>query len=283
MLDLDIILLQETHVSNKTQADEISKRWSGDCFWSFGTGRKAGVAIFVSPRFQGKISKFLFHSDGRIFTALIDFGSCKLNLVNVYAPNTVAGRKIFFQNLHQYFLSPCRVIAGDFNCVDNKLDRLHVLNDSLPDKTMFRRLLSDCSLIDVWRKQHPRGISYTWANASYSQASRLDRFLISGSLERCIDCPTVFPCSFSDHDFVALTFSLDHCPRTRNGVWKFNSSLLNDVIFKRELSQLITDQKQSMASFQTIGVWWDKLLFVISVKSIVLVNADRQFFSNFFD
>ena len=54
LLDLDIVLLQETHVSNKTQADEISKRWIGHCFWSFGTGKKAGVAMFVSPRFQGK-------------------------------------------------------------------------------------------------------------------------------------------------------------------------------------------------------------------------------------
>ena len=105
-LDLDVILLQETHVSNKVQADEISKRWSGDCFWSFGTGRSAGVAMFVSPRFQGKISRFLFDSDGRVFSALIDFGSCKFNLVNVYAPNTVAGRRVFFQNLHQYFLCP---------------------------------------------------------------------------------------------------------------------------------------------------------------------------------
>ena len=146
-------------------------------------------------------------------------------------------------------------IAGDFNCVDNRLDRLHVLHDSSPDKSVFRRLLSDCSLIDVWRKQHPRGTSYTWANANYSQASRLDRLLVSGSLQRCIACPKVFPCSFSDHDFLALTFSPDDCPGTRSGVWKFNSSLLNDVIFKRELSRLITDQKQFMANFQTIGVW----------------------------
>ena len=131
-------------------------------------------------------------------------------------------------------MSPCRIIAGDFNCVDNRLDRLHVLNDSLPDKSVFRRLLSDCSLIDVWRKQHPRGTSHTWANANYSEVSRLDRFLVSGSLERCIDCPNVFPCSFSDHDFVVLTFSPDDCPGTRSGVRKFNSSLLNDVIFKRE-------------------------------------------------
>ena len=52
--------------------------------------------MFVSPRFQGKISTFVFDSDGRIFSALIDFGSCKFNLVNVYAPNTVTGRKAFF-------------------------------------------------------------------------------------------------------------------------------------------------------------------------------------------
>ena len=115
----------------------------------------------------------------------------------------------------------------------------------------------------MWRKQHPRGTSYTWANADYSQASRLDRFLVSGSLERCIDCPKVFPCSFSDHDFVALNFSPDDCPGTRSGVWKFNSSLLNDATFKCELSQLITDQKQSMANFQTIGVWWDNLKAII--------------------
>ena len=85
----------------------------------------------------------------------------------------------------------------------------------------------------------------------------------SSSLECCIDCPKVFPCSFSDHDFIALNFSPDDCPRTRSGVWKFNSSLLNDATFKRELSDLITDQKQSMANFQTIGVWWDNLKVII--------------------
>ena len=67
----------------------------GHCFWSFGRGKKAGVAMFVSPRFQGKISTFVFDSDGRIFSALIDFRSCKFNLVNVYAPNTVTGCKAF--------------------------------------------------------------------------------------------------------------------------------------------------------------------------------------------
>ena len=72
-----------------------------------------------------------------------------------------------------------------------------------------------------------------------------------------------FPCSFSDHDFVTLIFSRDYCPSTRGGVWKFNSFLLNDAIFIRDLSQFITDQKQCMGDFQTIGVWWDNLKAII--------------------
>ena len=52
-------------------------------------------------------------------------------------------------------------------------------------------------------------------------------------------------------------------PGARSGVWKFNSSLLNDDVFKSELSQLIKDQKQSMANFPTIGVWWDNLKVIV--------------------
>ena len=159
---------------------------------------RPGSQCLFSRAYKGKFQIFLFNSDGRALSALIEFGSCKFNLVKVYAPNTVTGRKVFFQSLHQYFLSPCHIIAEDFNCLDNKLDCLHVLNDSLLHKSIFRRLLLDCSLIDVWCKQHPWGTLYTWMNAIYSQASRLHRFLVSGSLERCIDCPKVFPCSFLD-------------------------------------------------------------------------------------
>ena len=191
-------------------------------------------------------------------SALIDFGNCQC-----LCSGHRYGLQGFFQNLHQYFLSPCRIIAGDFNGIDNKLDRLHILNHSLPNKSIFRRFWSDSSLIDVWRKQHPRGTSYTWANANYSQASRLDRLLVSRLLERCIECPKVFPCRFSDHDFVTLIFSPNDYPSTRSGVWKFNSSLLNDAIFIRDLSQLITDQRQCMGDFQTIGVGWDNLKVII--------------------
>lgn len=52
-------------------------------------------------------------------------------------------------------------------------------------------------------------------------------------------------------------------PGARSGDWKFNSSLLNDSNFKRELSQLISDQKQCTDDFQSIGLWWDNLKVII--------------------
>ena len=159
------------------QANDFSRNWAGKCYWSFGGVRSAGVGLLVSPSFQGSVTCFTFDSDGRIMSAFILTGSHQINTVNVYAPNTV-----LFQNLHTFFLSPIRIVTGDFNCTDSVLDRLSCSNLSLLDKAMFQSLVTDCFLVDVWRRQNPCGVYFTWANASYTQASCIDRFLISHAL-----------------------------------------------------------------------------------------------------
>ena len=276
-LNYDLFLLQETHVSTKRLADEIARSWPGQCFWSFGRGKSAGVALFVSPSFSGHISRFLFDSDGRVFSALVLLGPLSFNVVNVYAPNTVSERKTFFERLHDYFISNgSRIIAGDFNCIDNVLDRLHSTNISLPDKRCLNAFSSDFSLIDVWRKLNPRGVSFTWSNSDYTQASRLDRFLISRSLFNHVRSNKVLPCAFSDHDFVDFDLTLDGFSNTRGGVWRFNSALLADVDFGRELSSVINRQKSRIADFDSLGAWWDDLKLVIRSTCISYCTRKRQ-------
>ena len=80
--------------------------------------------------------------------------SRSFNVVNVYAPHTVSERKTFFENLHNFISQGDLIVAGDFNCVDNVLDRLHFADSSLPDKKHLHTLLSDFSLIDIWRKKN---------------------------------------------------------------------------------------------------------------------------------
>ncbi len=181
-LNYDIFLLQETHVSCLKQTEHVERVWRGKCFWSFGIGKSA---------------------DGRILSLLTQLNSFKFNLVNIYAPNTVSDRKTFFEQLHFYFLSQGDyVIAGDFNCVDRAIDKFHSRDFHSSDKSALAALKADFSLVDVYGKLNPSGISFTWSNSSHSQASTLDRFFISQSLLNGVCSNEILPCTFSDHDFV---------------------------------------------------------------------------------
>ena len=264
LLNYDIFLLQETHVSCKSQADLIERVWRGKCFWSFGTGKSAGVAVFLSPNFSGSVQRFVFDSDGRVLSLLLHLNSLKLNLVNVYAPNGVSDRKTFFELLHHFFLSQGDyIIAGDFNCVDRAIDKFHSDVFHSSDKTCLSALKADFSLVDVYRKLNPSGVSFTWSNSSNSQASRLDRFFISQSLLKGVRSNQVSPCTFSDHDFVCLDLAFDGISNRRCGVWKFNTNLLSDSDFREEISNLIFSQKSKIAFFSSLGEWWDNLKVLI--------------------
>ena len=88
--------------------------------------------------------------------------------------------------------------------------------DVSADKS-FQAFVSDLSLVDVWRKNNPRGNSYTCSNSS--QASRLDRFLVSRNLLKLVSLNKTFPCSFSDHDFVFLELDLAGLCAFKSGIW----------------------------------------------------------------
>ena len=118
-------------------------------------------------------------------------------------------------------------------------------------------------MIDIWHKKNRRGTSFTWSNADYSQASRLDRFLISSGLFKSVSSNKVLPCTFSDHDFVDLNLSLNSFSNKRASVWKLNSALLSDVNFRRFISSVIDNEKGRIAYFDFLGAWWDNLKLVI--------------------
>ena len=136
-----------------------------------------GCSYFFSPKFSGKIIRCVHDTDGRILSLLVDFNSFKFNIVCLYAPNTVTYRKLFFNRLHTFFLSPGDLIlGGDFNCIDSELDRLHIKSAFSTDKRCLSALKSDFCRVDIFRKRNPKAISFTWSDKDFSQASRLDRF-----------------------------------------------------------------------------------------------------------
>lgn len=233
----------------KKQADRFEKHWSGKCFWSFGTGRSARVAVLFSSNFCGKIVRFLFDSDGRILSLLINFNNSMLNIVNIYSPCSASDRKAFFSCLHEYFISQGElIIGGYFNCIDNVLDKLNCSIVPSSDKKSLCSLLTDFSLVDVWRKQNPSWILFTWFNSDFTQASRIDRFLIARTLVSKVFSCEFLPCALSDHDFAHLGLSLDGSTK-HTGIWKFNNSLLANPDFKTVLSEAIAVFKLQIPNF----------------------------------
>lgn len=119
-------------------------------------------------------------------------------------------------------------------------------------------LLTDFSLVDVWRKQNPSQISFTWFNSDFTQASRIDWFLIARALVSKVFSCEFLPCALLDHDFVHLGLSLDGSTK-HSGIWKFNNSLLADPEFKTVLSEVIAIFKLQIPNFNSLRAWWDSL------------------------
>ena len=172
------------------------------------------------------------------------------------------------------------VIAGDFNCVDRASDKFHSSDFHSSDKTCFAALKADFSLVDVYRKLNPHGVSYTWSNSGHTQASRLDRFFVSRPLFKNVNSNQVLPCTFSDHEFVCLELSLDGISNRRSSVWKFNSNLLSDPDFRALISNLILAQKSKIASFPTLGDWWDNLKVLVRKSCISFPVRKRRAVNN---
>lgn len=205
----DVFFLQDTHVSCRKRATLFERSWNGKCFWSFGIGKSAGVAVIFSPTFSGKIVHFLSDTDGRILSLLVDFNNFKFDLVNIYSPNMASDGKSFFGCLHDYFISQgSLIIGGNFNCINNVIDKFNCLAVLPMDKKSLDSLMADFTLIDIWRKLNPQKVSYTWSNSDHSQASRIDRFFVVKSLVPSVLLSNISPCVLSDHDYIKLEILL---------------------------------------------------------------------------
>ena len=93
------------------------------------------------------------------------------------------------------------LVGGAFNCYDSVFDKF----GGAPSlDSVFKGFKSGCRLGDVWRFKHSQEKQFTWFNADLIIASRLDSFLIPKSSYHLIISCDIFPCTYSDHDFVIL-------------------------------------------------------------------------------
>ena len=233
-LKSDIYFLQETHAVSRLP------EWEGLSFFKSGTNLSCGVAVLFQPGFKPKILDVKRDFDGRLISIKLSFQNQIFTLLNIYAPNIPARRKEFFANLHSFFFSGSQLcIDGDFNCIMSDLDKQGGNIDiGFDGKEEIISLMKDFHMLDFWRSKNPTTRTYSWHNADFSIACRLDRFLISKSLVKFTRSCEYLVCPHSDHDCVVLKVG-SYSFRKRN-LWKFDNTLLRDSDFCEQIKNLFS-------------------------------------------
>ena len=123
--NFDLIFMQETHLADTFSGEAWEKDWGGQCAWSPGSNRSAGVAVFVHPNSSVKIADFQTDLAGRVVMVKLEFEGRFFQAVNVYMPNIHAEHESFFDSLWRFAFPNLNTFeVGDFNCVPNiQLDK----------------------------------------------------------------------------------------------------------------------------------------------------------------
>ena len=204
----------------------------------------------------------------------------RIKIVNIYAPTNVTDRKRFFSKLNEYFFPNAKlIIGGDFNCIDSKRDKYGRSAANISEDA--KKLKSDFRLIDVWRSKNPTDRQFTWFNSNMTIGSRLDNYFISKQLLPQVCNCQIFPCVFSDHDFVSLQLNLHDYYSHGPGLWRLNTSLLEDELYCKKITELINDHKSYEEAFSSKKDMWEFLKASIKEESIAFSKAKRkQCFTN---
>ena len=125
------------------------------------------------------------------------------------------------------------------------------------------------NIIDIWRVQHPDTRQFTWRRRNpYPIHCRLDMFLVTDSIQGCIEHSSITPGYRTDHSLVTITCSFSDIDRG-SGYWKLNSSLLVDVEYIAQIKALIYECKAQYANDNlSPNLLWEILKMEIRKHSI---------------
>ena len=257
----DVIFLQETHWTDDLN-DCILREWGGNILFNNFEYNARGTAILFSPTFDYRMYNNTSDPHGRTVQTLIEHADRKFNLINIYAPNTNAERRIYFHSISTFISSTeDNILGGDFNCIaDHKLDKLGGNPFARQTAiTILNTITQQHNLTDIWRDRNRDVKKFTWTGKNTQNSfihTRIDKFFISSSLTPFVTKTDISPFSFSDHDLIMLTLDLHTQPRGES-YWLFNNNLLDDDFFVTEINQFWTNWLTRKNDFNTPLKWWD--------------------------
>ena len=270
-LNHDFICLQELHFSDDAELLSWFSSSGFSIISSPGSVKSAGVAILYRPRFT--LSNSWKDDLGRFIMGEFKVNDSVFRVANIYAPNRNPSRNLFFEDISSVLdPSVSTLLAGDFNSVlDRSLDRRgssSFSSSSRESSDVISKLFSDLCVIDAWRHFHPDESSFSWTRPDGAYASRIDLIGCPSDWLPFASASSIFPCPYSDHDVVSLTFSVPASYSRGPGFWKLNISILEDPEYISLIRAFWSSWRDLKPSYHTLQNWWDVGKFKIKQITI---------------
>ena len=247
-----IICLQDTHFTKNIEKI-ISNEWGYKAFYNSYNSKSRGVAIFFRNDFEFEVHSTFKDNSGNLLILDIEIDKQRITFVNLYGPNI--DDPSFYDNLRNRVITFGNnnvIIVGDWNLLLNPVvdgtNYKHINNPNARQKVL--KLMNDLNLYDVWREENGGKNSYSWRRKlrpGQIQMGRLDYFLISETLLNYTSDEKILPGYRSDHSVVSLALQFTKTPKTKT-FWKFNSSLLNNPQYIKEIKTVFSNVKKQYAA-----------------------------------
>ena len=160
-------------------------------------------------------------------------------------------------------------MGGDFNF---NLDSLETMQ-SFPNhsySSYLLQLIENFDIVDIWKIKNPGVHKFTRREKTRFgfTHSRIDYFLLNSHMEYIIQKADILPGLKSDHSLLELTFLLEKQPKRGRGLWKLNTSLLQDADYVKLIKSTIQDAKLDMLNLHDKAMAWDYVKCRIRTESI---------------
>ncbi len=265
---IGVLLLQETHLTDERTA-AIHKMF-GKKIKIFHSAnpeaptQREGVAIVLNSRYVNAAGAVATVIDpGRaIQIALQCQGGYTRHILCVYAPTShgVGERKRFYKELCKYYhdhpsFPKPHLMAGDFNNVEDSIDRLPVHDGPDESVAALDDLKLDLGLMiaDGWRLTYPNKREYTFHRGTGADAvfSRLDRMYTTPStFDDAREWRVCEAGVKTDHSLILVQLTSGNAPVVGPGRPLFPLTLLKDKKLARQIKEC---GLQAMCELEGLG------------------------------
>ncbi|KAF8868989.1 Endonuclease/exonuclease/phosphatase, partial [Infundibulicybe gibba] len=235
---IDILTVQETHLSAQ-RINDLHHQFERQVHIINSSDpnnvNMKGVAVILnkhSTKWREATSRVIIQGRALLVTVPRNCNTL-IRILAIYAPNAPRENANFWEEVSEVWaneqLEKPDLMLGDFNMVEESLDRLPPHPDHNNQTETLHDLKSSFDLVDGWRRENPHTLGYTYQQANSGIQSRIDHIYISNALlnTSCEWKMQSAPLN-TDHRMISMRILDPETPYIGKGRWSIPLFILKD-------------------------------------------------------